>query len=233
MSAKVCVVTGAGPALGAAYSARFAAAGYKVAMLARSEPQLRELAAGIDGAEPYPTDVTDADAVAATFAAIRSELGPVDVLIHNAGNAVFGSFTEVDVKAFEQGWRVNTLALFLCAREAMADMGPNGSGSIVVTGATASIRGGAPFAAFASAKAAQRSLAQSMARSLGPQGIHVAYIIVDGVVDTPTTREFFSDKADDFYLDPSDIADTVYDVTQQKRSAWTFELDVRPFAEKW
>jgi len=123
--------------------------------------------------------------------------------------------------------------LFLCAREAVADMQSAGRGAIVVSGATASLRGGAGTAAFAAAKAAQRSLAQSMARQLGPQGIHVALVVIDGVIDIPRTRALLKDRPDEFFLEPDAIADTVYHLATQRRSAWTFELDVRPFGEKW
>jgi NAD(P)-dependent dehydrogenase (short-subunit alcohol dehydrogenase family) len=138
---------------------------------------------------------------------VRAELGAPSVLVHNAGNAVFGSLLDVNEASFESTWRVNTYALFLVARAVVPDMLAAGRGAILVTGATASLRGGAGFAAFASAKAAQRVLAQSMARSLGPKGIHVAYVVVDGVIDMPATRGFFKDKPDDFFLRPDAIAD--------------------------
>ncbi len=233
MAGGVCVVTGVGPGNGAAFARRFAREGYRVAMLARSEDRLRELEAEIDGARGYATDVGDPSAVAATFGRIRQELGPVEILVHNAGSGVFGPFLDTTPEQLEESWRTNTLALLLCGREASADMLKGGSGTIVVIGATASLRGGAGFAAFASAKAAQRSLAQSMARSLGPSAIHVAYVVIDGVIDIPRTRAFFADRPDDAFLKPDAIADTVFHVAGQDRSAWSFEVDVRPFGEKW
>ncbi|HKE13021.1 MAG TPA: SDR family NAD(P)-dependent oxidoreductase [Myxococcota bacterium] len=229
----VCVVTGVGPGNGAACARRFARAGWRVAMLARSLDKLRELEAAIPGARGFAADVSHADSVAEAFDSVRRDLGPVDALVQNAGNASFGGFLEVTAEALESAWRVNTLSLFLCGREAANDMLPRGSGAIVVIGATASLRGGAAFAAFAPAKAAQRSLAQSMARSLGPRGIHVAYVVVDGVIDTPGTRGFFRDRAQDFFLKPDSIAESVFHVATQDPSAWTFELDLRPYAEKW
>jgi NAD(P)-dependent dehydrogenase (short-subunit alcohol dehydrogenase family) len=230
---RVCVVTGVGPGNGAAFTRKFAAEGYRVAMLARDAARLEALAREMPSARGYPTDVADAASVAAAFAGIRRDLGPVDVLVHNAGSGVFGDFLTVDAATLEQSWRVNTLGLFLCGREAVADMRPRGAGAIVVVGATASLRGGAAFAAFAQAKAAQRALAQSMARTLGPSGIHVALVIVDGVIDIPATRRMLADRPDDFFLQPAAIADTVYHLATQDRSAWTFELDVRPFGEQW
>jgi len=230
---QICVVTGVGPGTGAALVRRFAAEGYRVAMLARDAAKLEALAREVPGTQGYPTDVSDPAQVQETFARIRSDMGPVRVLLHNAGNAVFGDFLAIDAEKFEQAWRVNALGLLACGQEAARDMLAAGDGAIVVTGATAALRGGAVFAAFAPAKAAQRSLAQSMARLLGPKGVHVAYVVVDGVIDMPTTRAFLSDRPDDFFLKPAAIADTVLAIVRQDRSAWTFELDVRPFGEKW
>jgi NAD(P)-dependent dehydrogenase (short-subunit alcohol dehydrogenase family) len=233
MTSPVCVVTGVGPGNGLAFARRFAAGGYRVALLSRSAERLAELAREVPGSAAYPTDVGDPDAVRESFARLRKELGPAAVLLHNAGNAVFGDFFSISLQAFEEAWRVNALGLLVCGQEAARDMEAAGRGAIIVTGATASLRGGAPFAGFAAAKAAQRSLAQSMARLLGPRGIHVALVIVDGVVDMPATRRFFADRPDEFYLKPDAIAETVWQLAHQDRSAWTFECDVRPFGEKW
>jgi NAD(P)-dependent dehydrogenase (short-subunit alcohol dehydrogenase family) len=233
MSSPVCVITGVGPGNGAAFTRKFAEAGYRVAMLARDAERLHKLEAEIPNTRGFPTDVGDASAVHETFARVRAQLGAVSVLIHNAGSGMFGPFMNATPDELELSWRTNALALLLCGQEAATDMLAAGAGNIVVIGATASLRGGANFAAFASAKAAQRSLAQSMARGLGAQGVHVSYIIVDGVIDIPNTRGLFPDRPDDFFLQPSAIADTVFHVVQQPRSAWTFEVDVRPFGEKW
>ena len=233
MSKPVCVVTGVGPGTGLALARRFAAGGYAVAMMARSAEALATFARETPGTHPIPADVADPASVAAAVARVRSELGAPTVLVHNAGNAVFGSVLDVSEADFEAAWRVNALGLFLMARAVLPDMVAAGQGAILVTGATASWRGGAAFAAFASAKAAQRVLAQSMARSLGPKGVHVAYVVIDGVIDMPTTRAFFKDRPDEFFLRPDAIADTFFYVAGQDRSAWTFEVDVRPFAEKW
>ena len=229
----VCVVTGVGPGNGLSISRKFAQEGYRLALLARNEERLRELAKQVHGAEVYAVDVSDLEGVAAVFERIRDTLGPVEVLVHNAGSGVFGSFLEVTPEQFEKAWRTNTLGLLLCGQQAVRDMLKAGRGCVIVVGATSALRGGAGFAAFAPAKAAQRSLAQSMARSLGPQGIHVAYVVIDGVIDIARTREFFRDKPDDFFLAPDAIADSVYHLVQQDRSAWTFELDLRPFGERW
>lgn len=229
----VCVVTGVGPGTGLAVVRRFAAGGHTVAMMARSAEALAGFARETPGTHAIPADVGDAASVAAAFARVRSELGAPSVLVHNAGNAVFGSVLDVTEAAFEAAWRVNAHGLFLAARAVLPDMLAAGRGTIVVTGATAACRGGAAFAAFASAKAAQRVLAESMARSLGPRGIHVAYVVIDGVIDMPTTRAFFKDRPDEFFLRPDAIADTYFHLAGQDRSAWTFEADLRPFGEKW
>ncbi len=233
MASPVCAVTGVGPGNGASFSRRFAAAGYRVAMLARSRERLAELEASIPGTMGLALDVGDEAAVREAFARIRSELGPVEVLIHNAGSGAFASWDDTTPEQFETAWRTNALGLLQCGQAVTPDMAKAGRGSIVVIGATASRRGGAITAAFASAKAAQRSLAESMARSLWPQGIHVAYLVIDGVIDIPRTRAFFKDKPDDFFLTPDRIADTVHQLVEQDRSAWTFELELRPFGEKW
>jgi len=229
----VCVVTGVGPGTGAALARRFAAGGYRVAMLARSKDALAGFAAEIEGAVAYPTDVTDGAAVEDTVARVTRELGAPAILVHNAGNAVFGGVTDVSPEAMESAWRVNTFALYLCARAVIPAMRAAGRGTILVTGATAALRGGAAFAAFASAKSAQRTLAESMARQLGPEGIHVAYVVIDGVIDMPTTRAFFADRPDEFFLAPAAIAEAYFHVAHQDRSAWTFQMDLRPFGERW
>jgi NAD(P)-dependent dehydrogenase (short-subunit alcohol dehydrogenase family) len=233
MSERVCAVTGVGPGTGLALVRRFADAGYRVAMLARSPERLREHEQAVPGARGYALDVADAAAVPAVFERIRSDLGPVEVLLHNAGSGIFGSFLDLPPEVYEASWRTNVMGLVLCGREVVPPMVAAGRGTIVVTGATASLRGGASFAAFASAKAAQRSLAQSMARTLGPKGIHVAYVIIDGIIDIPTTRQLLPDRPDEGFLRPAAIAETVHHVVQQDRSAWTFEVDLRPFGEKW
>lgn len=232
-AAKVCIVTGVGAGTGAALCRRFAGGGYRVAMLARSADKLAALEREIEGARAYPTDVTDSAALRATVARVREELGPPRVVLHNAGNASFGDLFQVTEKQLDDAWRINTVALLVLGQETARGMIDQGGGAILVTGATASLRGGAVFAAFAPAKAAQRSLAQSMARLLGPQGVHVAVVIVDGVIDMPLTRQFLHDRPTDQFLQPEAIAETFYQLAHQDRSAWTAELDVRPFNEKW
>ena len=231
---RVCAVVGVGPGNGAAIARRFAQAGYAVALIARGSEFSQALARELgNGAQAYACDVADPDAVTQVFARIAVEMGGVDVVSYNAGSGVWGSVDDVDVDAMTSAWRINTLGLFATARAVGPAMKRAGRGAIIVTGATASVRGGAGTAAFASAKAAQRSLVQSMARQWWPQGIHVALIIVDGVVDLPRTRQAMPDKPDAFFIAPADVAETVHWLAHQPRSAWSLEVEARPFGEKW
>ena len=229
----VCAVVGVGPGNGAAIARRFAKEGYAVALLARTTERIQTLAAAMPGARAYACDVAEALSVEHAFAAIRNELGEVDVLVYNAGAGVWGTVEDVSAADFEMSWRVNTLGAFLASKQVVPAMKAAKQGNIVFIGATASRRGNVKTAAFAPAKAAQRSLAESMARHLWPSGVHVSVIIVDGVVDLETTRKRMPDKPDAFFIKPDDVADTVYTLTQQKPSAWTFEIEARPFGETW
>lgn len=229
----VCVVAGVGPGTGSALVRQFESEGYQVAMLARTTERLEALAAEVAGAHAYPVDMTDRDAVHTTLEKIRTELGPVDVLLHNGAAGAFNQFMEVEPETLELTFRTNVMSLLYLGQEVVPDMLATGGGAIVVTGNTSAWRGKANFAAFAPTKAAQRILAQSMARSLGPQGIHVAYLIIDAVIDLPWTRKLNADRPDDFFIQPAAIARTVSHLVGQERSAWTFELDLRPFGESW
>ena len=230
---RVCVVIGVGPGNGASFVRRFAEEGYLVAMVARSDAVMTALAAELPEVRAYRCDVAAPSEIEATFAKISTEVGDIDVLIYNAGKGVWGSAEEVSTANFEVAWRVNTLGAFTAAKCVMPSMKAKGSGQILFIGATASRRGGASSAAFASAKAAQRILAESLARSLWPHGIHVALVVVDGIVDEPLMRAKLSDKPDEFFVKPDDIADTLVMLTWQRRSAWSFEVEARPFGEKW
>ena len=230
---EVVVVVGVGPGNGTALARRFATSGYAVALLARSRRTIDPLEKEIAGARGYPCDVGAPDDVRRAFAAIRADLGEVGVLLYNAGSGLFGDIEKITPADFEQAWRVNAYGALLCAREVIPAMKAAGRGSIVFIGATASRRGGPNSAAFAPAKAAQRSLAESMARSLWPRGIHVSLIVVDGVVDEPRVRSAMADKPDSFFIKPAGIADTAYQLCQQDPSAWSFEVEARPFAERW
>jgi NAD(P)-dependent dehydrogenase (short-subunit alcohol dehydrogenase family) len=233
MNKGVCVIIGVGPGNGAAIAEKFAAEGYKAALCARNEQRLKEIAAVIKGSRVYRYDAQDPEAPQRVFGQIRQELGPVEVLVYNAGAGAFTNIEDSTLESFQAAWEINTRGLFLAVKEVLFDMRDARSGNIVIIGATASIKGGANFAPFASAKAAQRGLAQSMAKHLGPKKIHVSYVILDGIVNLEKTRQQMSDKPDEFFMEPAQIAETVYHLTQQPSQAWTFELDLRPFGEKW
>jgi len=229
----VCAVVGVGPGNGAALARRFHREGYAVALLARSSEFSATLATELEGSRAYACDVGDETALERTFAAIAAEMGPVEALLYNAGSGVWGNIEEVSARDFEQSFRINALGAFVAAKQVIPAMKQAGRGNIVFIGATASRRGNVKTAAFAPAKAAQRSLAESLARYLWPAGIHVAVVILDGVVDLPRTRKMMPDKPQSFFVSPDDLAESVLALTQQKRSVWSFELEARPFGETW
>ena len=233
MSKPVCAVIGVGPGNGTAIARKFSSEGYKIALLSRNEDYLNRLTHEWGDTRAYAYDASDMTAPEKVFGKIKRELGPVDVLVYNAGAGLFGSIDEIKLSDFEGAWRINALGLLAAVKTVLPDMRAAGTGNIVVIGATASVKHGANFTAFTSAKAAQRALAQSIAKHVGPEKVHVSLVIIDGVIDLPRTREKLSDRADDFFLKPDDIAQSVFFLTQQPKSAWTFELDVRPFGEKW
>ncbi len=227
MEKPVCVIIGIGPKNGRAFAERFAHEGYAVALLSRSTDYSSGLASELGG-KAYACDVTDPKAIKNAFEQLREDLGDVDVLLYNAGSGKFGTFDDVPDDEFEKGWQINVRGFLQSTREVVGPMRERGNGAIIVTGATASLRGKPFTAAFASAKAAQRSLAQSFARQLGPEGIHVGLVIVDGGIGTDDQSGEEGTR-----LRPSDIAHTVYHLVTQPKSAWSFEVDVRPFKENW
>lgn len=229
----VCVVVGVGPGNGEALVRKYAHNGYRVAMLARDSTRLAELAGRIPRTTAVACDVTDADSVAAAVKAVERACGRIDVLVYNVGKGVWGGVLDVPAADFEMAWKTNTMGAFLMAREVLPGMLERKHGTILFIGATASRRGAAGASAFASAKGAQRLLAESMARAYGPQGVHVALIVIDAVVDEPLVRQRLPDRPDEFFCRPDDIADTALALTRQSPSAWTFELEVRPAGEKW
>jgi len=233
MSTPLCVIIGVGEGNGAALARAFSKAGMAVALLARKAEFTAKLAVTLPNAKAYTCDVADAASVKETFARIRSELGDPTTVVYNAGSGVWGDVESITLDQFEAAWRVNTFGALAVSHEVVPAMKAAGSGNFIFIGATASRRGGPKTAAFAPAKAAQRSLAESMARSVWPCGIHVALIVVDAVVDLPRTRQNMPDKPDEFFLKPDDMAASALWLTQQPRSAWSFEIEVRPFGEKW
>jgi len=216
-----------------AIARRFARGGYAVAMLARDRTRLTSLEREIAHSRAYPCDVTDETQLDATVAAIRAELGAPKVLIHNAVGGAFGSFLEIDPQALNRNFQVNTMALLYLARRLTPAMVEAGEGAIIVTGNTSAFRGKANFAGFAPTKAAQRILAEAIAREIGPKGVHVAYVMIDAVIDLEWTRKRWPDAPDDFFIKPAAIADEVWHVAHQDRSAWSFNVELRPFGETW
>ncbi len=234
MAQPVCLITGVGAGTGAALARRFAAGGYRVAMLARNRDRLDALEKEIAEAKGYVCELADLDALLATVESVRTEMGAPSVLVHNAVSATFKTFLEADPEDLERNFRVNTTSLLYLARALAPAMVDAGHGSIMVTGNTAALRGVPAYAVFAPTKAAQRILAQSLARDLGPKGVHVAYITIDAAIDTPWTRiPFNPDKPDDFFSKPEAIAEEVFHVAHQDRSTWSFDVELRPFGEKW
>jgi NAD(P)-dependent dehydrogenase (short-subunit alcohol dehydrogenase family) len=233
MAQTVTVVTGVGPGTGTALARRFAAGGHRVAMLARNAERLTRLEREIVGSKAYACDVSDAAQVAAVAERIEHELGAPDVLVHNAVGGAFGSFLEIDPAVLERNFQVNTMGLLYLARRFAPAMVSAGHGSIIVTGNTSALRGKAGFAGFAPTKAAQRILAEAMARELGPKGVHVAYIVIDAVIDVPRQRERFKDKPDEFFAKPATIAEEAWHLMQQERSGWSFLTELRPYGETW
>jgi len=233
---SVTAVVGVGPGLGAALSRRFSE-GYAVALVARSKDYLESLAQEIERgggqALAVKADLMSADEISAAFQRIASELGAPDVLLYNAGMRPVGRLMETKPSTFEKTWRVSAFAAFLCCQQVVPAMLSKGHGVILLTGATAGTKPFASSAAFGPAKFALRGLGQVMARDLGPQGIHVAYVNVDGAIDTAFVRKILPHLKEEDMLKPSAIANTYWHLAHQDRSSWTQELDLRPFKEKF
>lgn len=240
---KAALVIGAGDATGGAIARAFAAEGFTACVNRRPRhaDALEELAASIRDAghqaKAYPADARDEEAMIALVDAIERDVGPIEVAVFNIGANVNFSITETSAQVYRKVWEMAAFAGFLMGREVAKRMVTRQRGTILFTGATASIRGGAGYSAFSGAKAALRMLAQSMARELGPQNIHVAHVVIDGGIDTEFIRglrpDFEEAKAQDLVLSPDAIAAQYVALHNQHRSAWTHELDLRPWGEKW
>lgn len=235
------LIVGAGDALGAAIARRVAREGMVSVPSRRKAEALEAIVAEIadTGGEAVamPCDARDEDAVVALFDRIEAEIGPLELCVYNAGawhNAPIGDMTS---RIFRQVWETATFGGFLVGREAARRMESRGRGTIIFTGATASVRGASGFAAFAGAKHALRAVSQSMAKELGPKGIHVAHVIVDGRIESQAVREKFGDTLEgipeDGMMDPDAIAEMYWTIHTQPRSAWTWEVDLRPWTEAW
>jgi NAD(P)-dependent dehydrogenase (short-subunit alcohol dehydrogenase family) len=238
---RAALVIGAGDATGGAIARRFAREGFIACVTRRNadklEPLLQRIRSEGGTAHGFGSDARDETQMSELVATIERDIAPIEAAVFNIGANVRFNITETTERVYRKVWEMGALAGFLMGREVAKAMLPRGRGTILFTGATSSLRGSAGFAAFAGAKHALRALAQSMARELGPQGIHVAHIVIDGAIDTAFIRENFPEryalKAQDGILDPDAIADSYWLLHQQQRSAWTHELDLRPWVEKF
>jgi NAD(P)-dependent dehydrogenase (short-subunit alcohol dehydrogenase family) len=233
MSRKRALVTGVGPGTGTAIVRRFVEGGYDVAMVARNEERLRRLEADIGHTQAFPVDVTDTARFDAALDRILADFGPPEVVIHNAVGGVFGNFMQIDPAVLRRNFEVNVMAFLQLARRVAPAMIEAGSGAIIGTGNTSALRGKSNFAGFAPTKAAQRILAESIARELGPKGVHVAYVVIDAVIDLEWTRALRPDAPDDFFIQPSAIAGEIWHLAHQPKGAWSFNVEIRPFKENW
>lgn len=239
--AKAALVVGAGDATGGAVARRFAREGFTACVTRRSAEKLAPLVAQIESeggrARAFGSDAREEEQVAQLVATIEREVGPIEVAVFNVGGNVRFPIREMTSRVYRKVWEMGAFAGFLVGREVAKVMVPRGRGSIFFTGATASLRGGSGFAAFAGAKHALRALAQSMARELAPQGIHVAHVVIDAAIDTPFIRENFPQryalKDRQGIVNPESIAEAYWQLHCQPRDAWTFEQDLRPWIETW
>ena len=238
---KVALVIGAGEATGGAIARRFAREGYTACVTRRTVDKLQPLVEQIERAggkaRAFGSDARREEQVVELVQTIERDVGQIEVCVFNVGGNVRFPIRETTARVYTKVWEMAALAGFLIGREAARVMVPRKRGSILFTGATASLRGGKGFAAFAGAKHALRALAQSMARELGPEGIHVAHVVIDGAIDTPFIRENFPEryklKDEAGILDPDAIAENYWRLHCQPRAAWTHELDLRPWMEAW
>lgn len=230
---KRLLITGVGPGTGSAIVRRFIEGGYEVAMIARNEDRLRDIESEVAGARAFAVDVTDTPRFDEALDSIIEDFGVPDVVVHNAVGGAFGNFMQIEPGILDRNFQINVMAFLHLARRIAPLMIDAGAGSIIATGNTSALRGKSNFAGFAPTKAAQRILAESIARELGPKGIHVAYVLIDAVIDLAWTRAAHPDAADDFFIKPTDIANEIWHVAHQPRSAWSFNVELRPFKETW
>jgi len=244
VSAPIALIVGAGDHIGAAIAKRFSQGGFTVCLGRRNGDKLAPLVAEIESvggrAHGFSMDARDEENVAEVFKTIEETVGPIELVIFNVGANVYFPILDTTARVFRKVWEMACFGGFLTGREAARHMLPRGRGSLFFTGATASMRGGSGYAAFASAKAGLRNLAQSLARELGPQNIHVAHLVIDAGVDTDFVRARIAASgrdpdalAEDTLMRPASIAEAYWTLYHQSRDAWTFEMDLRPYGEIW
>ena len=227
----LAVVTGVGDGTGASVVHRFHHGGYRIAMLARNRDRLAALESELQTATAFVTDLEDLAELQRVMQAIKQELGPAQIVIHNAVRATFGHYDEYDTQELERNFTVSVSALHKMARFYVPDMLQHGHGTLIVTGNTAAHRGTPRYSMFAPAKAAQRVFTEALARRHGPDGIHVAYVTIDAPIKTPWTSQYTQDVPEDGFALPDDIAEEVWHLAHQPRSTWSSDLWIRPFKE--
>ncbi|MDP6872101.1 MAG: SDR family NAD(P)-dependent oxidoreductase [Alphaproteobacteria bacterium] len=228
-----CLVVGVGVGTGLACVRRFVEGGYKVSMIARHEERLQSFAEEIEHSAAYAADIAELDGYRAALRKIVADQGLPKKVIYNAALATFAPYTELDTDLFERNFRVNTTGLLVTAQELAPQMVAAGDGALIVTGNTGATRGTPRFVGFSPTKASQRILAESLARELGPQGLHIAYVVIDAMIDMPMVRQRLTDKPDDFFAKPEDIAGEVFHTAHQPPSTRSFLVEIRPYAEPW
>lgn len=224
-AAKVCAVFGYGPGLGAATAKKWSANGFQVALLSRTLEKVRSAESSIPNSKGFACDVTNPAEIESAVKSIEASLGPIHTVVYNAGNGVWKTWDQIDLDLFDSAMKTNVHGLLKVTQMTAPGMVSRGQGSIMVTGATASMRGKPFTAGFAPQKGAQRLLSQSLARDLAPKGVHVGLFIIDGIIGM--------DGSDPKKLDPNAIAQTYWDIANQPKSCWTFEMEVRPNVENW
>ena len=223
---RTAVIAGVGPGLGASLARKFAAEGCRVALFARSAEYIEELAADLpDPGEglAVPTDLADPEQIRDGFEAVREAFGPVDVLVNHASAASWKGLMDADLEEFEQSWAVTARGGFVCSREAVGDMLETGGGTVLFTGATSAVRSRGGTIGFTAAKFAARGMAMDIAQEFGPEGVHVAHVVIDGQIDTPSARDRSPDRADETFLDPDEMAETYWHLVEQD------DLGTQPF----
>lgn len=235
--AHTAVIAGVGPGLGESIARKFAREGCNIGLFARSTEYVNGLADELRredaDAVGVPTDISDPTAVADGFGAVRDAIGPVDVLVNHASAAPWKGLLDIGHDEFDRSVRVGVHSALYCSQEAVRDMLDGDGGTVIFSGATTAIRGRGGAIGFSANKFAARGMAESMARELGSDGIHVAHVIIDGQILTPGVRDSYPDRDDESFLDPDEIAETYWHLVEQDRSSWTLELDLRPHVEEF
>ena len=235
MNKPICIIAGVGEGNGYALAREHERKGYFVIALSRNISKLEALFGGIntENVAAIACDLSNTDSIHSMYQSVLENHGKPSLLIYNAGNALFDSIDNVNINDCEMAWKLNCSGLLSLSQCMLPDLESASNPGIIVIGATASLRGTAKTLSFSSAKSAQRAMVQSMAKTLWPRGIHVSYVIIDGVIKTSITSDYFPDKDDNFFIHPESLAKRISALSEQDKSAWAFEIDIRPFKENW